>query len=233
MKFFYKRIVVVIFICVCCLSIGNYVNQLLAGNLNVNDSVLNNVVGLEIDYSISKDTIQNNEEFSLVIRNSSGISIREMKYDIVGFKVTETLELEKDNSLEYILGFDGESKDCDFILVLYLEDGSSYEIAIYGFLYNDILYISTLSRDTAIKNAYKNEYEGKSLDEEQYLDMLQNLSNEAIGYQKIINIAGDLKEDESKSGNTFVNGTLEWEDDVFNINHPLQFVKWCFFFFFQ
>jgi hypothetical protein len=174
--------------------------------------------GFEIDYSITKETVKNNEDFSLIITNHS-------VYEINGFHLEEVIDKENKGSIEYVFSFDEKSEDFKVDLELFLENRNTYKINVFGFFYNDVLYISTLSKDIAIKNAYKNEYESKSIEEEQYLDALQKLSNEAIGYQKIVNIAGDLKEDVTKSGNTFVNGTLEWEDDVFNINHPLQFVK--------
>jgi len=130
---------------------------------------------------------------------------------------------EKQNSLEFELIYENPEEKTEFTSYLSFKDGSSYKVSIYGFLYNGIMFLSEVSQDKAILKAYLDDLENSNIDQETYEILVQELSNEAIANENISIVEDLVVMDTILSGNTYINGTLEWEDNNGNL-HPLQFI---------
>ncbi len=137
--------------------------------------------------------------------------------------MTNEFNNKKQNSLEFELIYENPEEKTEFTSYLSFKDGSSYKVSIYGFLYNGTMFLSEVSQDRAILKAYLDDLENSNIDQETYDILVQELSNEAISNESITNIEDVAVTNTLLSGDTYINGTLEWEDDNGNL-HPLQFI---------
>lgn len=185
-----------------------------------NESLHNSPI---VDYSLSKDSVKVKEKFKVKIEYDKNNPVVSLRNEVSGFSLSNETNKINQNSLEFELLYENLDNKFEFTTNLGFQDGNSYRLSVFGFLYNETMFLSDISQDQAILKAYKNDLENSNIDQETYDILVQELSNDAISYESIVNVEDVQVMDALLSGDTYINGTLEWEDDNGNL-HPLQFI---------
>jgi hypothetical protein len=195
-------------------------------NSNVENSTVNNESLYNspiVDYSLSNDSIKYKEKFKLKIEYDKNHTLVESKTEISGFSLSNEINKINQNSLEFELLYESPEDIFEFTANLVFQDGNTYRVSVFGFLYDETMFLSDISQDQTILKAYNEDLENNNIDQETYEILVQELSNEAISNESITNIEDVAVTNALISGNTYIIGTLEWEDDNGNSN-PLQFI---------